>query len=108
MVAKQEQSDHAALKRHQEAMAEYKKKGFWERRRHAAPEEPQPGPVPPAPSDDQVMGYRLKLIARIREVVVNLIEKMFDIWDRLNPSPSSGVDRPAPFRGRGPAATRSQ
>ena len=97
-IAMQQQSDQAALKRYQEAMAEYKKKGFWERRRHAAPEEPQPGPVPPAPSDDQVMGYRLELIARIREVVVNLIEKMFDIWDRLNPSPSSGVDRPAPLQ----------
>ena len=95
-IAKQEQSDHAALKRHRKAMAEYKKKGFWERRRHAAPKEPQPGPVPPAPSDDQIMGYRRELIARIREVVVNLIEKMFDIWDRLNPSPSSGGDRRAP------------
>ena len=96
-----EQSDQAALKRYQEGMADYKKKGFWERRRHAAPEEPQPGPVPPPPSDDQIMGYRRKLLARIREVVVNLILKMFDIWDRLPPSPSSGVDRPAPLQAPG-------
>ncbi|MCY4059085.1 MAG: MobA/MobL family protein [Gammaproteobacteria bacterium] len=100
-IAKQEQSDRAALKHYREAMAEYKKKGYWERRRHAAPEKPQAGPVPPPPSDDQIMGYRRKLIARIREVVVNLLEKMFDIWDRLNPSPSSGVDRPAPLQAPG-------
>ena len=100
-IAKQEQSDQAALKRYQEGMADYKKKGFWDRRRHAAPEEPQPAPGPPPPSDDQIMGYRRKLIARISEIVVNLIETMFDIWDRLNPSPSSGVDRPAPLQAPG-------
>ena len=101
-IAKQEQSDQAALKRrYRKAMAEYKTKGFLERRRHAAPEEPQPAPGPPPPSDDQIMGYRRKLIARISEIVVNLIETMFDIWDRLNPSPSSGVDRPAPLQAPG-------
>ena len=96
-IAKQEQSDQAALERYRKAMAAYKKKGFWERRRHAAPEKPQPGPVPPPPSEEQIEGYRRNLIALIRRVVINLIEKMFDIWDRLT-RPPSAPDRPTPLQ----------
>ena len=98
-IAKQELGDQAALKRYRKKKAEHENKSSWQRLRQAAPEKPQPGPVPPPPSDDQIKGYRRELIARIREFVVNLIVKMFDFWDRLPPpSVPDGPDRPAPLQ----------
>ena len=94
-IAEQERRDQAARERYRKEKAEYKKKSFWERRRHAAPEEPQPGPVLSPPSDDQIEEYRRGLIARLRQFVVNMIEKVFGFWDRL-PPPLSEADHPAP------------
>ena len=84
----QEQRYQQACEGYKKERADYEKKGYWERRRHAAPEEPQRSPASDPPSEEEITRHRLKLIDRIVQFVRAVIERLLDWRDKpLPPAP---------------------